>query len=222
MRTLLLTAAAGAATLLTTAANAQVAGIWTAAPTAADMAAAYPAKARAAGLSGGVEMVCSVKSSGIVADCDVVGESPKGFGFGAAAQKLARSLRADASQRGTDVRVPVSFNADVLKPEGMTVKTPKWAALPSVTDLQATIPKTEGGPNNVRVTLVCSVQLGGSLDGCAVDREEPAGQGFGQAVLALAPKFKVEPWSAEGMPTVGAKVRVPVRYDLKPVNQASR
>jgi TonB family protein len=222
MRTMLLSTVAGAAVMLAGAANAQTAATLTAAPTAADMAAAYPAKARAEGVGGGVELVCSVKSSGALGDCDVMGESPKGYGFGGAAQKLAKSLRADPSQRGTEVRVPVSFNADVLKPQGMTVKTPKWAALPSVTDLQTTIPKTEGGPNNVRVTLVCTVQAGGSLDGCAVDREEPAGQGFGQAVLALASKFKVEPWSAEGMPTVGAKVRVPVRYDLKPVDQAAR
>jgi TonB family protein len=222
MRTMMLMTAAGAAALLASAASAQTAANVVAAPTAAEMAAAYPAKARSEGVGGGVEMVCTVKASGAVGDCDVIGENPRGYGFGAAAQKLARSVRVDAGQRGAEVRLPVSFSADVLKPEGMTVKTPKWAALPSVTDLQTTIPKTEGGPNNVRVTLVCMVQAGGSLDGCAVDREEPAGQGFGQAVLALAPKFKVEPWSAEGMPTVGAKVRVPVRYDLKPVSRASR
>lgn len=222
MRTMLLSTAAAAAALLATAANAQVAANVTAGPTAAEMAAVYPAKAKAEGVSGGVELVCSVKVSGAVSDCDIMGENPKGYGFGAAAQKLSRSLRVDPGQRGTEVRVPVSFNADVLRPGGMTVKTPKWAALPSVTDLQTTIPKTEGGPNNIRVTLVCTVQPGGSLDACAVDREEPAGQGFGQAVLALATKFKVEPWSAEGMPTVGAKVRVPVRYDLKPVDQAAR
>lgn len=221
MRTTMLMAAAGVAALMAGAASAQSAGSWIAAPTAAEMAAAYPAKAKDAKVNGGVELVCTVKSSGAVGDCDVIGEAPRGYGFGAAAQKLARSLRADPSQRG-EVRVPVTFSADVLTPGGMTVKTPKWAALPSVSDLQATIPKTEGGPNDIRVTLVCEVQAGGSLSGCAVDREEPAGQGFGQAVLALASKFKVEPWSAEGMPTVGAKVRVPVRYDLKPVNQASR
>jgi protein TonB len=102
------------------------------------------------------------------------------------------------------------------------VRTPTWAALPSVADLQAAVPKTEGGPNNVRVTLVCDVQAGGSLSGCAVDREEPAGQGFGSAILALAPKFQVALMSAEGMPTVGAKVRVPVRFDLKPVEQAAK
>lgn len=84
------------------------------------------------------------------------------------------------------------------------------------------MPKTEGGPNNARVTLVCDVEAGGSLNGCAVDREEPAGQGFGPAILTLAPKFKVELMSAEGMPTVGAKVRVPVRFDLKPVQQAAK
>lgn len=219
MRTLLLTCAAA---LIASTADAQEAASIVAAPTAADVAAAYPAKARAEGVGGGVEMVCSVKSSGALGDCDVMAEAPRGYGFGQAAQRLAKSLRAHDGQRGSEVRVPVSFSADLLSAQGLTVKTPKWAAIPSVSDLQTTVPKTEGGPNNIRVTLLCMVRTGGTLDACAVDREEPAGQGFGQAVLALASKFKVEPWSAEGMPTVGAKVRVPVRYDLKPVDQASR
>ena len=38
----------------------------------------------------------------------------------------------------------------------------------------------------------------------------------------LAPKFQVALMSAEGMPTVGGKVRVPVRFDLKPVAQAAK
>ena len=41
-----------------------------------------------------------------------------------------------------------------------TVKTPHWTAIPSVGDMQAAAPKTEGGPNQVRVTLVCEVRAG--------------------------------------------------------------
>jgi hypothetical protein len=153
----------------------------------------------------------------------VMGETPRGYGFGSAARKLAQqSLRAAGVAKDAEVRVPITFSPDLAKGGTMTVKTPKWAALPSVTEIQAAVPKTEGGPNNARVTLVCDVQAGGSLNGCAVDREEPAGQGFGPAILTLAPKFKVELMSAEGMPTVGAKVRVPVRFDLKPVQQAAK
>lgn len=191
------------------------------APSAAQVAAAFPAKAKDGGVSGAVDLSCTVAGAGRLKDCAVLGEQPRGYGFGPAARKLAREMRVEGAGVGDEVKVPVNFSADLLKP-GFTAKTPKWAAMPAPTDFQATIPKHEDGPNAIRVVLVCDVQAGGTLSGCVVDREEPAGQGFGQGVLALASKFKVEPWSAEGLPTVGAKVRVPVRYDLKPVNQAAR
>jgi TonB family protein len=201
-------------------AAAQVA--WTAAPTAAEMAAAYPEKARAAGVGGAVDLACSVAPSGTLNDCDVVGELPRGMGFGAAARQLARKLKPAGMNRGAELKVPITFAPELAKGGVVTVKTPQWTALPSVTELQAAVPKTEGGPNDVRVTLVCDVQAGGALGGCAVDREEPAGQGFGEAILALAPRFKTSLMSIEGMPTVGAKVRVPVRFALKPVEQAAK
>ena len=215
--------AAPVALLLAAPAAAQSAATWLDAPTAREVAAAYPAKAKAAGVGGAVDLSCQVTATGALTFCTVLGEEPKGHGFGAAARMLARDMRVSGVRKGDDVRVPVSFAADVLKGDGALVaRTPKWSAMPSAADFQATIPKSEGGPNEVRVTLVCDVQTGGVLTGCVVDREAPAGQGFGQAVLALSSKFKVEPWSAEGLPTVGAKVRVPVRYELTPVAQAAR
>ncbi|MBU1376000.1 MAG: energy transducer TonB [Alphaproteobacteria bacterium] len=217
------TLASVASLIAVCAATPAAAQTWTSAPTAAEMAAAYPAKAKAEGVGGDVLLACTASRGGAMTACDVLTESPRGYGFGGAARKLAQqSLRAQGLAKDAEVRVPIAFSADLAKGGAVTVKTPKWAALPSVTDMQSAVPKTEGGPNNIRVTLVCDVQAGGSLNACAVDREEPAGQGFGPAILALAPKFKVELMSAEGMPTVGAKVRVPVRFDLKPVQQATK
>ncbi len=195
---------------------------WTAAPTAADMAAVYPAKAKAAGLGGGVELACTAMSSGSLKDCDVIAEAPRGYGFGSAARTLAQSIKVAGVPNGTEVRVPISFPQALAKGEVATIKTPLWAALPTVQDLQAAVPKSEGGPNEMRVVLVRDVQAGGSLSGCVVDREEPAGQGFGSAIQAICPKFKVNLMSGEGVPAVGAKVRVPVRIDLKPVQQATK
>ncbi len=203
------------------AAQAQVPATFVEAPSVDQVAAVFPARAKAAGLSGAVDLSCTVVFGGRLKDCAVLGEEPRGAGFGQAARQLARTMKVTGAALGSEVRVPVSFTADLFKP-GFTAKTPKWAAMPAASDFQATIPKHEDGPNAIRVVLVCDVLAGGALSGCAVDKEEPAGQGFGQGVLALASKFRVEPWSAEGMPTVGGKVRLPVRYDLKPVNQAAR
>lgn len=199
-----------------------VAQTFTAAPTAAEMAAVYPEKAKAQGVGGAVELVCTAGRDGSFDDCAILGETPRGLGFGAAARKLVESkLRATGVAKGAETRIPITFSADLARGGAFSVKTPVWTSLPTVADLQAAAPKTEGGPNNARVTLVCDVQAGGSLSGCSVDREEPAGAGFGPAILALAPKFQVALMSAEGMPTVGGRVRVPVRFDLKPVSQAA-
>jgi hypothetical protein len=190
---------------------------WISAPTAADMTAAYPEKAKAAGIGGGVELMCTAARDGAMKDCDVLAEAPRGQGFGVAARRLAESkLRAAGVNRDTEVRVALTFPAELARGQALNVKTPIWTALPTVTEIQAAVPKTEGGPNDARVTLVCDVQPGGTLSGCAVDREEPAGQGFGPAILTLAPKFQVGLISGEGLPTVGGKVRVPVRFDLRP------
>jgi TonB family protein len=209
------------ATAALAAGAAQAAPTFVQAPDVAAVAAAYPAKARAEGVGGVATVSCTAGGEGVLLRCLRLGEEPGGYGFGIAALKLVREMRVAGATRGAEVVVPVRFAPDVLKP-GFRATTPVWAATPSAADFQATVPKQEGGPNDVRVALVCDVQAGGVLSGCVVDREEPAGQGFGDAVLALAPKFKVEPWSAEGLPVVGGKVRVPVRYDMKPVDQAAR
>lgn len=214
-------ALASAAALCAAPAAAQT--VWTSAPTAADVAAAFPEKARAAGVGGGVELMCTAARGGAMTDCDILNEVPRGYGFGNAARRLAeQKMRAAGVAKNDEVRVPLGFPAELAKASTYTVRTPVWTAVPTVGDIQAAVPKTEGGPNNARVTLVCDVQPGGSLTGCVVDREEPAGQGFGPAILTLASKFQVGPLSGEATPTVGAKVRVPVRFDLKPVNQAAR
>ena len=211
-----------AAALCAVALSAAAQTVWTTAPTAVEMAAAYPPKAKAAGVAGMVEMSCTVLRGGAMSDCVALREGPTGYGFAEAARKLGTRLTAPAATKGSEVTVVMLFPAALAKGEPLVLKTAQWTALPSVTELQAAVPKTEGGPNDVRVALVCDVQAGGVLSGCTVDREEPAGQGFGQAILALAPRFKAGLMSTDGVPTVGAKVRLPVRFALTPVDQAAR
>ena len=197
------------------AASAETPPVWAEAPGVAEVAAAYPAKARAAGLGGHVNLSCEINRDGRPRDCAALGEQPSGYGFGFAARKLAERMRvADAALRGQEIRIPVTFDPALLKGEVLVVTKPVWAALPSAEDFQASFPKTANGVNDVRVALVCAAAAGGALTGCLVDREDPAGQGYGQGALALAPKFRVGPWSLDGMATAGARVRVPIRYQL--------
>ena len=207
----------GALTAVAAGAFAQAMPQWAEAPNVADVAAAYPAKAKAAGIGGEVNLTCEINRQGHPHDCAAMGETPSGYGFGFAARKIAERMRVgDPGMVGKEVRVLVSFDPAVLK-GAATVTKPSWAALPSAADCQASFPKAENGINKVRVVLACTVAEGGSLSGCTVEQEEPTGQGFGQGALALAPKFRVGPWSLDGEPTVGAKLRVPIRYELTQV-----
>lgn len=57
------------------------------------------------------------------------------------------------------------------------------------------------------------MQQGGSVSDCKVVTEDPAGQGVGQAALSLAPHFRLTTWTAEGLPTVGGTINIPLRYE---------
>jgi TonB family protein len=196
-------------------AAAQAAPTWVEAPSAADMVAAYPAKAKAAGVGGTVEMTCTINREGHPRSCAVLREPPGNYAFGTAARRIAEKLRVnEANLRNQDVMVPVTFNPEVLKGDGVTITKPAWAAMPNIQDFQATFPKTANGVNSVRVVLACTVQADGALGGCAVDSEDPPGQGYGQGALALASKFRVGPWSQDGQPTAGGHLKLPIRYAL--------
>lgn len=200
-------------------ASAQTPVAWIAGPSLAQVAAHYPDGAKAAGHAGRAELSCTVAAQGRLRDCAAIGESPRGEGFGNAARQVARDLRAGLSgaiHDGSEVRVMVAFDPAMLRP-GFVAPDPTWTALPSAADFQATFPKTQNGVNDVRVTLLCDAQADGSLSGCTVADEAPAGEGYGAGALALGPRFKVAPWTPQGYPTAGAKVRVPIHYKLTPV-----
>jgi TonB family protein len=197
--------------------------VWTAAPTWADAAKAYPPRARAAHLGGGAMVTCTVGPSGALRTCGVLGESPAGYGFGNAARKLAEQMRASRgpdTPAGKELRLQLGFRPEMLDTGPYIAPDPVWLELPSAAEFQAAFPKTESGANRVRIVLLCDVAAGGALAGCAVESEEPAGQGYGAAALALTPKIRVGLLSAGGVPLVGAKIRVPVRYEITPVATA--
>lgn len=57
------------------------------------------------------------------------------------------------------------------------------------------------------------MQAGGGVSDCKVAREDPAGQGVGLAAMGLIPHFKLTTWTIEGLPTVGATINIPLRYE---------
>jgi protein TonB len=61
--------------------------------------------------------------------------------------------------------------------------------------------------------MTCKVTAEGTLTQCVITEETPAGLGFGQASLALVPKFRMKPKTDAGEPVEGATVVVVVDWN---------
>jgi hypothetical protein len=192
---------------------------WISAPSFADVAAAYPAKAKAERRAGRATINCSMNEEGALVRCSEVSSDPKGYGFGDAAKTLAKTFRltvtSDADRKAThniSVHLPFVFDPLMLESASPLVGKPHWAATPSAAD----VVKAFGGvkvDRTARVQLDCAVQAGGGVGDCEVVSEDPGGVGLGDAAMALTGAFRLTTWTTEGLPTVGGRVRIPLRYE---------
>lgn len=189
---------------------------WPEAPSYADVAAAYPEKAKAAKIGGRATLSCDVKKDGRLGPCSILAETPKGQGFGKAARDLAKSFRMNTiGLEGKPlgdlaVQVPIAFDPKVL--ENPLVGKATWISLPPSADFVAAF-GTLKLSETARAQLDCVVLQGGAVGDCKVVSESPAGSGVAAAALQVAPKFKLSTWTADGLPVVGGRVRVPLRFD---------
>jgi len=67
------------------------------------------------------------------------------------------------------------------------------------------------GPSAGLVELSCLVNTDGSLNDCRVEREEPAGAGFGEAALSGAAQSRVTPGTVR-QAGENARIRVTMRF----------
>lgn len=92
---------------------------WISKPSGEDFARVYPDLAQRVGLNGRATLRCIVDGGGRLTQCTVVSESPAGYGFGAAALKLAplfqmrvRTLDG-APVEGGEITLPMTFNIPI-------------------------------------------------------------------------------------------------------------
>lgn len=66
---------------------------WVRKPTGEALMHAYPERAIQANVTGSATLSCTVRVNGSLTDCQVVSETPGGYGFGRAATRLSRDFR---------------------------------------------------------------------------------------------------------------------------------
>ena len=192
---------------------------WAEAPSYADVAAAYPSKAREQRKAGRATMRCDVSPEGRLVRCSTATAEPRNYGFEDAAKALAKRFRIEVGSeeaakltRTITVHLPVAFDPRMLDAATPVVGKPTWSATPGAAATLAAF-----GPLQLseaaRVSLLCTVQQGGGVAACKVANEGQIGAGLGKAALALAPSFRLATWTVEGLPTVGGEVNIPIRYE---------
>ncbi|HYE45582.1 MAG TPA: TonB family protein [Caulobacter sp.] len=109
------------------------------------------------------------------------------------------------------IAAPVLAQTPAVEPT--LIRKPVWEEFPPGEAVDKAYPQAAydqgvGG----KVVLLCGVLDTGRLENCVVRSETPAGHGFSEAALSLAPGFRMRPTNEEGKPVAGGTVRLPIQF----------
>ena len=198
--------------------------LWVTAPSFSQVAAAFPEVAKGKASSGQVILNCVVGKTGALGRCAVVEEQPRNMGFRDSAMSLAPAFRADMTpEMMATGRTLLRFHFFDQTDPGWTrrrLNGPRWRELPDQDFLAQVFPADAkaGGLNSGRASVTCTVGIGGALAACTSYQEQPEGFGFGPAAIALAQRFKLNPWTDDGFPVDGIRFSLPVVMNLPAPN----
>jgi TonB family protein len=204
-----------------------VAPQWASAPSFDDLARAYPAAATAATAT--VTMRCALANTGALKDCETRDERPAGQGFADAALALSTRFRLDVSTMypALNERTFASLAADVqirfIDPHSdeivhHRISHPDWVTLPGPDEAAALFPPLAAakGLKVGQGVIACTVAADGRLADWAPAAAEPDSLGFSEAALKAAAMMRMNPWTKDGGPVDGARVSLPIRFDITP------
>jgi TonB family protein len=95
------------------------------------------------------------------------------------------------------------------------IAAPDWAETPTGDQMAAAYPPLAiDWEVTGRAVIECGVQADGTVADCQTIAETPALWGFGAATVAASRYFRLTPQTADGQPVEGARVRIPMRWEL--------
>jgi TonB family protein len=179
------------------------------------LADAYPDKAWTEDVPGEATALCNIVRRQVLERCELVSESPAGYGFGAALLQMAPKVSLSpygASLNGMTVTEAPRGRAQVH----FAFKTPRptqGGVLVMIGTITRHFPeraqRTETGG---MAELQCKVAETGRLADCVVTQENPAGMGFGPSALASAHHFRVAPGKIKEW--AGKALRTPIKFSI--------
>ena len=193
--------------------------IYSKAPSWEEMNAAWPSESDA--VEATVVLRCSLRASGSLAACMSAGRAPDAFVGAAKRLKDKFEVRLDEEEAikfaNSDVLVSFHFlNPASIEGRAMTVKDPFWITTVKPEKVLSVYPPqaAEAGIKSGRGVADCLVAADGKLIDCKVAREKPGDMGFGASAVTIAQLMQMNPWSAKGRPVVGARVKLPIDFNL--------
>jgi protein TonB len=110
---------------------------------------------------------------------------------------------------------PVVASPAPPPPRPTVITQPDWIRRPNADDLAQYYPdRAQRLGVAGSAELACTVTQQGTLTECSVANEEPSDQGFGTAALKMTRLFKMRPQTRDGQPVGGAKINIPIRFQL--------
>lgn len=118
----------------------------------------------------------------------------------------------------TLTEIPVTLTppppAPPAPPAPAVITNPQWLERPNERDYARYYPaRAIERERTGRVVLDCTVNSSGNIS-CSVASEDPTGWGFGDAAVRISRHFRMAPATADGRPTDGGRVRVPINFRL--------
>lgn len=193
---------------------------WTRVPTQAELDAAWPKDA--AGVPfGQAALRCVLMKTGQLRSCDVVSETPRGKGFGKAAQQLSKLFQVNIgpieAKAFKDYKLDLPFRfRDPAAPESRKLTKPRWIRTLTPEGMSDAYPDAalKAGVKSGLGSARCTVTATGELTGCHAVGESPAGLDFGAAAVKAVSNMRMNPWTKEGDTVEGLTITIPVQFSL--------